>query len=168
MTASPRSTSRSLVEQSSSSSFHSYLDSCTLLIGMGDPILGPTVFQAAAHGAVYVNYAYSSPKKFWMNGRMLVRTQHDEAVRLMEAYRQEERVRTVQWEGPGGVERLTEAVGEELSRAEKKWQKWKEEGGEGQWKEGFIAPVHLLANVSERVRENLFDADICTWLREKG
>ena len=44
--------------QSSSGSFHSYLSSCTLLLGMGDPILGPTVFQAMAAGVVYVNYQY--------------------------------------------------------------------------------------------------------------
>ena len=88
--------------QASPPAFHAYLSSCTVLVGMGDPILGPTVFQAIAHGAVYLNYAYSAAKRFWMNGRMQLRSQHDEAEKMMRAQGKQQWVRTVQWEGRGG------------------------------------------------------------------
>ena len=150
--------------QSSSAAFHAYLDACTLLVGMGDPVLGPTVFQAIAHGVVYVNYRYSQPKKFWMNGRMMHSSQHDESVRMMAAAGQSHWVRSAMWEGQGGAEVLTQAVAEELGTAEERWKEWKKGGEKGHWKEGFTLPVHALDSVSERVRDNLFDPDICPWL----
>ena len=145
--------------QRSSEEYHSFLSRCTLLIGTGDPILGPTVFQAAAHGVHYINYAYSAPKSFWMNGRMRVKSQHDEAAALLPA----DRVTTVNWEGADGRTRLTEAVASVLEREEKRWKQWKADGAKGPWRRGFIHPTHELDNVTERLARNLFDASICPW-----
>ena len=145
--------------QRSSEEYHNFLSRCTLLIGTGDPILGPTVFQAAAHGVHYVNYAYSSVKSFWMNGRMRVKSQHDEAVALLPP----DRITTVNWEGQEGATRLTEAVATVLEREERRWKQWKAEGAKGQWRQGFIHPTHQLDNVTERLARNLFDPNICSW-----
>ena len=145
--------------QRSSDEYHLFLSRCTLLLGTGDPILGPTVFQAAAHGVHYINYAYNAPKSFWMNGRMRVKTQHDDAVALLPP----DRVTTVSWEGQEGPARVTRAVADVLEREEKRWQQWKADGAKGQWRQGFIHPTHQLDNVTERIARNLFDPSICPW-----
>ena len=145
--------------QRGSDEYHAFLDRCTLLVGTGDPILGPTVFQAAAHGVHYINYEYSSVQTYWMNGRMRVHSQHDEAVALLP----KDRVTTVNWEGHDGAAQLTKAVAGALEREEKRWKQWKADGARGAWRQGFIHPTHELNNVTERLARNLFDATICPW-----
>ena len=145
--------------QRSSDDYHRFLSRCTLLLGTGDPILGPTVFQAAAHGVHYVNFAYRDVKTYWMNGRMRVKSQHDEAVALLPA----DRITSVHWEGHDGASRLTEAVVGVLEREEERWRAWKANGAKGEWRRGFIHPTHQLDNVTERLARNLFDPDICSW-----
>ena len=99
-------------------------------------------------------------KTFWMNGRMRVKSQHDEAVTLLPP----DRVTTVNWEGKNGAARLTEAV------AKVCWRQRRRDGSSGRWTgrrvrggKGFIHPTHQLDNVTERLARNLFDPKICPW-----
>ena len=45
-------------------------------IGLGDPVLGASPFEAMAHGTIYLNPVYSRPLKLWQNKQFSYTSQH--------------------------------------------------------------------------------------------
>jgi hypothetical protein len=50
--------------QNSTEAWSDFLTGCSVMLGIGQPYAAPTVLDAIAHGAVYVDYVYPSPIRF--------------------------------------------------------------------------------------------------------
>ena len=48
--------------------WHKFLSTCHCVIGLGDPLVGPTAFEAMGHGALYVNPRFAKERD--INGAM--------------------------------------------------------------------------------------------------
>ena len=57
--------------------WHALLRESAFVLGLGDPVLGPTPIEALAAGCVYLNPVYPAPRQLGQNARVKLRTQHD-------------------------------------------------------------------------------------------
>ena len=55
------------------------LSESLFFIGLGDPVLGASPFEAMAHGTIYLNPVYPQPKNLWQNRQFHYTSQHQYA-----------------------------------------------------------------------------------------
>ena len=57
--------------------WHALLHESAFVLGLGDPVIGPTPVEALAAGCAYLNPVYPAPRQLGQNARVKLRTQHD-------------------------------------------------------------------------------------------
>ena len=63
--------------QGSREAWSDFLSACSVMLGVGQPYAAPTVLDAIAHGAVYVDYVYAQPIRFTgINPDITLHSQH--------------------------------------------------------------------------------------------
>ena len=105
------------------------------LIGLGDPVLGATPFEAIASGAAYINPRYQTRKKLWQNSEYACTSQHTFAGELGAPY-----VHDYQ---EGDAESAMQAVRRVLS--------W----NDGRGFAAYVPPQHSPAEVERRLEESM-------------
>ena len=129
--------------QSSTQHWSDFLSHCSCMLGIGQPYAAPTVLDAIAHGAVYIDYVYSKPVTFTgINPDITLTSQHSIAVHDFGPYAQQY-IRQVDWSN-GTM--LADTLREVLQADQR---------------QPFVHPNYTLDAIANRLYDSLFRDNFC-------
>lgn len=120
--------------------YSEYLANCSILLAIGEPYIGPTVHDAIAHGATYIDFEYTPVKILAeYNPHLILNSQHEIAYKLFgEPY-----IYVVNW---NDMTKVIETVNNVLKSGRRV---------------PFVHEEHRISQVARRVYGNVIGRNFC-------